>query len=92
MFETLRKKNIVWPSRGHGNFSLLEILDAAGIVSDIWYCFLYVFFASLETRNTAHFFKIMLTAVNILLKSFVCLEENLQGEIYQSGNLKTRPT
>ena len=41
MFETLRKKNIVRPSRGHGNFSLLEILDAAGIVSDIWYCFLF---------------------------------------------------
>ena len=31
----------------------------------------------------------MLTAVNILLKSFVCLEENLQGEIYQIENLKT---
>jgi hypothetical protein len=29
------KKNIVRPSRGHRNFSLLEILDTAGIVSDI---------------------------------------------------------
>ena len=32
----------------------------------------------------------MLTAVNILLKSFVCLEENLQGEIYQTEKLKNK--
>ena len=32
----------------------------------------------------------MLTAVNILLKSFVCLEENLQGEICQTEKLKNK--